>query len=76
MTKSIAYAYPTSSNALKAGKAGAYYVQGWHSDGVTRLSPYVDTVKEAEDVAEVLPEAWAPAYIRLPLRGSKFWKEP
>jgi hypothetical protein len=74
MTKAIAYAYPTSSNAMKAGKAEAYYVQGWHSDGVTRLSPFVDTIKEAEAIADSMPEKWEPAYIRFPLRGSKFYK--
>ena len=74
MTKSIAYAYPTSTNAMKAGKHGCYYVQGWTDTGVRRISANFDTIAAAEAFAEDQPEPWAPEYVRLPLRGSKFWK--
>jgi hypothetical protein len=77
VTKSIAFAYPSSGHAeLFKKPQGCYLIDGWENNINLILSGPFDTIKEAEAAAEIgFPRLdWSGMYLRFPLRGSQFFK--
>jgi hypothetical protein len=73
MTKSIGYAYPTSTNAVKFMRPdGCYYVQLEDEGKPASNSRPCDMVKEAETLADSYLVPWSDMYKRYPFRGSRF----
>ena len=79
ITKSIGFAYPTSTHALlmKAGQSGCFTVEVWHHGPTPRTviaaGPF-GTVREAEQYADqqLWNVPWEQMYMDHPQRGSKF----
>lgn len=73
--KRICYAYATSTIADEMdAPGGCYFIQ---------ISKYVDwknrdergpfeTIKDAEETADAMPNPWCSVYKRRPMRGSRF----
>ena len=73
MTKSIDYAYPTSTNAVKFMRPdGCYYVQLEDEGKPASNSRPCDTVKVAETLADSYLVPWSDMYKRYPFRSSRF----
>jgi len=73
MTKSIGYAYPTSTTAERFKKPhGCYYVEIEKHGKQTIPQASFNTVEEAEAHADTLDCPWSEQYKRWPLRGSRF----